>query len=467
MMAAEVEAQKRKEPEPSTDAAKPAEVKEAAKTEEGKPEETPAAESPSKKLKQTPPESAAAEAKPEEAKAAEPPSKKLKSTPPDSAAVRKQVEYYLSDENLKGDAFFHEKISANGEGWLSLQLILSCNKMKAMKATIDDVVKALEGSKLELKDGNAVRRPGNAPLPKLEARPQHAKKSSIHAHDGGVVAVAKSVPEDVPWVQVKAKLKEKLPEKVNIWFCSEVNDKRECVVSVAPFEGDVKFFEELQLDFDGKIVKAEVAQGDVLRAALKLLPKHTQARREKCAKQRQKDRNRPIVVGSTRFINVAALRGRVREILNSRSDGDQLKQDGTDYKLITALLAYHPKGAEKSAGLKGIKVAKSEKGDGSNRCFYIIKESGEEDFSAKKCLDAIEANPPYLDAEKEKPVVAAASAASAPAAPAAAPAAAAPAADSASAPAAAAPAAEAPAVEASKPSEPAKTEEEAKPAEKS
>jgi len=331
-----------------------------------------------------------------------------------------------------------------------LSLILSCNKMKAMKSTMDDVVKALEGSKLELKDGN-VRRPGNAPLPKLEGKPQHAKKSSIHAHDGGVVALVKSVPADIPWVQVKEKMKEKLPEKVNVWFCSEVSDKRECVVSVAPFEGDLKFFEELQLDFDGKVAKAEIANGDVLKAALKLLPKHTQGKREKCAKQRQKDRNRPIVVGSTRFINVAALRGRVREILNSRSDGDQLKPDGTDYKLVTALLTYHPKGAEKSGGLKGIKVAKSTKGDGSNRCFYIVKESGEEeDFSAKKCLDAIEQNPPYVDAEKDKPVVASPAAASASAAPAAAPAA-----------AAAAPAAD------PKPSEPAKTGEEAKPAEKS
>jgi len=433
-MAAEGEAQKRKEPEPSTDEAKPAEAKEAAKTEDAKPEET---------------------------KVAEPPSKKLKQTPPDSAAVQKQVEYYMSDENLKGDQFFHEKISGNGEGWLPLNLILSCNKMKAMKATLEDVVKALEGSKLELKDGVSVRRPGNAPLPKLEARPQHAKKSSIHAHDGGVVAVVKAVPEDVPWVQVKEKVKAKLPEKVNIWFCSEVNDKRECVVSCAPFEGDLKFFEELQLDFDGKIVKAEVANGDVLKAALKLLPKHTQGRREKCAKQRQKDRNRPIVVGSTRFINVAALRGRVREILNSRSDGDQLKPDGTDYKLIMALLSYHPKGADKSAGLKGIKVAKSEKGDGSNRCFYIIKESGEdEDFSAKKCLDAIEANPPYVDAEKEKPAAAAGSTASEKEKPVAA------AGSAASATAESASAAAAPAADDPKPSEPAESGE-AKPAQKS
>lgn len=447
MMAAEGEKEAAKTEEAKPEEAKPAE----AKPEEAKADEAKGDEPPAKKLKTDEPKTEEAKPK-EDAKAAEPPSKKLKQTPPDAAVVRKQVEYYMSDENLKGDQFFHEKISANAEGWLPLSLILSCNKMKAMKATLEDVIKALEGSKLELKDTAFVRRPANAPLPKLEARQQHPKKSSIHAHDGGVIAVVKAVPEDVPWVQVKEKVKEKLPEKVNIWFCSEVNDKRECIVSCAPFEGDVKFFEELQLDFDGKSVKTEIANGDVLKAALKLLPKHTQGKREKCAKQRQKDRNRPIVVGSTRFINVAALRGRVREILNSRSDGDQLKPDGTDYKLIVALLSYHPKGSEKSSGLKGIKVAKSTKGDGSNRCFYIIKESGEEDFSAKKCLDAIEQNPPYVDADKP----AAAAAAAAPSAAAAAPA----------APAAAAPAA-APAAEESKPSEPAKTGEEAKPAEKS
>jgi len=28
------------------------------------------------------------------------------------------VEYYLSDENLKYDKFFHEKIAENKDGWL-------------------------------------------------------------------------------------------------------------------------------------------------------------------------------------------------------------------------------------------------------------------------------------------------------------------------------------------------------------
>merc|ERR1711879_791403 len=116
---------------------------------------------------------------------------------------------------------------------------------------------------------------------------------------------------------------------------------------------------------------------------------------------RQKERNRPILLGTQRFVGVPALRGRVKEILNSRSDGEQLKPDGSDFKLIKGLLEFHPKGAEKSRGMKGIKVAQSTQGE--NRCFFMIKEDGSsEDFSAIKCLNAIEANPPYVKSEAGK-----------------------------------------------------------------
>merc|ERR1712125_105778 len=77
--------------------------------------------------------------------------------------------------------------------------------------------------------------------------------------------------------------------------------------------------------------------------------------------------------------------------------------DGSDFKLVKALLEFHPKGAQKGEGLVGLKVDKSTQGE--NRCFFMVKADGAaEDFSAKKCLDALEANPPYAkaDAPKEK-----------------------------------------------------------------
>lgn len=349
---------------------------------------------------------AAAEApKTEGAPAAEEPdAKRLKPTPhPDPAAVRKQVEYYMSDENLRFDKFFHEKITEHADGWLEMALILSCNKMKAMRATKDDVTSALKDSKLELKeDGSAVRRPANAQLPKLEARPQHVKKTPAHAHDGGAIVVFKDVPAEQSWQQIKEKLRAKLPQKVGLWFVSEINDKSTCTVVTAPFENDLKFFQDLSMEVGGATIKAEVAMGEVLQAALKILPKHIREKREKESRKKQKERNKPIIIGTQKFVSVAALRGRVKEILNSRSDGENLKPDGTDFKLVKALLEYHPKGAEKSNGMVGIKVGKSTLGD--SRCFHMVREDGsEEDFSAKKCLDAVEMNPPYVpDPTKDK-----------------------------------------------------------------
>merc|ERR1712079_836701 len=182
---------------------------------------------------------------------------------------------------------------------------------------------------------------------------------------------------------------------VQLWFVSEVNDKNQCIVATSPFDGDQKFFEELSLEVGGATLKSEVCQGDLLHQSLKLIPKHVRDKRERESRKRQKERNRPIILGTQRFLNVPALRGRVKEILNSRSDGEQLKPDGSDFKLIKSLLEFHPTGPEKSKGLVGIKVAKSIQGE--SRCFFMIKEGGvEEDFSAKKCLDAVELNPPYV-----------------------------------------------------------------------
>ena len=327
-------------------------------------------------------------------------SKRLKPTPPDAAVVRKQVEYYMSDENLKYDKFFHEKIAGEKDGWLDLTLILQCNKMKTMRATKEDVVAALKHSKIEInEDSSALRRPGNAALPKLEARPTHQKKNSIHAHDGGVVTMFKGIPEEQQWAQVKAAVQEKLPPKVSLWHVGQVNDKNECNMVCAPFDGDMTFFEQLSIELAGSTLKCEVCFGDALQKALKDMPKHIRDKRERESRKRQKERNRPIKLGTCHFNNVSMLRGRVKEILNSRTDGEQLKSEGSDFKLIKALLEFHPSPG-KSKGLTGIKVAKSQQGD--SRCFYMIREDGsEEDFSAKKCLDAVEQNPPYVQPEEK------------------------------------------------------------------
>jgi hypothetical protein len=84
--------------------------------------------------------------------------------------LKVQIEYYLSDENLQKDKFFHEKISNDPEGYLDIDHIMNCNKIKALNVTKDDVVSAVKHSnELELDNSNTkIKRKGNKHLPLLK-----------------------------------------------------------------------------------------------------------------------------------------------------------------------------------------------------------------------------------------------------------------------------------------------------------
>merc|ERR1712224_374721 len=183
-------------------------------------------------------------------------------------------------------------------------------------------------------------------------------------------------------------------------FASSVSEKNQCVLAVTPFEGDLAFLDKLEFDVGGMKLKTEICYGDLLQQSLKILPKNIRERREKQARARQKERQRPILLANQRFANVGAVRGRIKTILSSRSDGEKLNKEGSDYKLVHAVLMFHPRYEEKTKGMTDIKIDKSEQGD--SRCFWVVKGDSCEDFSANKCLNAIEQNPPYVQEEKKK-----------------------------------------------------------------
>lgn len=96
------------------------------------------------------------------------PSEKKQKTTCNMEALKKQVEYYLSDANLKHDKFFHTKISENAESWLSISHILACNKTKALTTLVSDVAESVKmSSDVEVNEAaDAIRRKN--PLPEFE-----------------------------------------------------------------------------------------------------------------------------------------------------------------------------------------------------------------------------------------------------------------------------------------------------------
>ncbi len=75
--------------------------------------------------------------------------------------IQKQIEYYLSDKNLQHDPYFFEKIKL--DSFVTVESILSCNNIKKLEATKEDVVKALEDSDLleMTNENNGIKRKSN------------------------------------------------------------------------------------------------------------------------------------------------------------------------------------------------------------------------------------------------------------------------------------------------------------------
>ena len=92
--------------------------------------------------------------------------------------IKEQIEYYLSDKNLEHDSFFHQKISENSNGYLDLELLLKCNKIKNAGWTLDEIKEGIKlSNNIELdKDEKKVRRKDNKPLPELVLLAKKRKK---------------------------------------------------------------------------------------------------------------------------------------------------------------------------------------------------------------------------------------------------------------------------------------------------
>ena len=92
--------------------------------------------------------------------------------------IKEQIEYYLSDKNLQNDSFFHNKISEDPNGYLDLDLLLKCNKIKNAGWTIDEIKEGIKLSEeIELdKEEKKVRRKDNKALPELVLLNKKRKK---------------------------------------------------------------------------------------------------------------------------------------------------------------------------------------------------------------------------------------------------------------------------------------------------
>ena len=134
-------------------------------------------------------------------------------------SIKEQVEHYLSDENLKKDSFFHNKISENQNGYLDLDFLLKCNKIKKAGWSKEDLIEGIKLSEvIELDDTNdKVRRKDNKPLPELVLLTQKRTKPEKEEKEEEKEEVKKEeIKEEKKEEKEEVKKEEKEEEKEEV-----------------------------------------------------------------------------------------------------------------------------------------------------------------------------------------------------------------------------------------------------------
>ena len=334
--------------------------------------------------------------------------------------IKTQIEYYLGDENLKRDDFFHKLISADANGYLDLDIILKCNKIKKKGWTKDDLIKGIDLSTfVELdKTKQKVRRKDNLKLPELtllnkkrkkedkkeeekEEKKENKKKREIETkkYEQKDITIFKITSDDitsVSWKTIFAEFKNLNPE-LNVDY-GRFKDKQGHIGVILK---DGQTLDNINLtkefEIEGKKFNVQNCEGEDLINFWKEHGSHY----EYCINQRQKHKktkeNRElkkkkylddkISLGGKEYNNIDLVKNETKNILNKYKDGEKLENE--DKNFILDLLKYHHNHDEKIKNMDYIMVDRNEKFQFS-RCFFIVDKNGNKtDFSSKKCIENI------------------------------------------------------------------------------
>ncbi|PFH35569.1 hypothetical protein BESB_052200 [Besnoitia besnoiti] len=367
--------------------------------------------------------------------------------------IKRQIEYYLSDESLTYDAFFQGKMreaAQQGKGEaLDVRFVLSSPRIKSLNLTKAEILAAIADSKLvkvkEDADGTTwllreaslpelqerVRSEGGAERSRREDGCRAPQGLGKDPHAAGVFLKLCGLPESVQqWQEVKDAIKEHLPGEVFVKFVSKVEEAtvasgektRRCWIYLAPFENDRENLEKAQpikIPLGGAHAEASVLADHEVRLCIQDLPPRIRTAREKDLQTlRRQLAALPLSLGGVPFKSVEHLRTCVAEFLKKTPVDQALKPNSAAEKAVKSLLDFHPKAYVKKGGrdkeVVGIKVGLHDKLDSQTgertKCFFVVRkkkgaaesdEAEEEDFSVSKCISELAKDPP-CDAEELK-----------------------------------------------------------------
>jgi len=140
------------------------------------------------------------------------------------AQIVKQVEYYFSDANLKRDIFFQKEIQKDPEGYIAMEVLLRCNKLKQLTDDAKVVADALKASVAVVinEDSTKVKKQGDVPTLDEAVAARASQRNGPEAVDLEALIKAKAdaavkdrivyavsgLPAGCRWTDIKDALKE-------------------------------------------------------------------------------------------------------------------------------------------------------------------------------------------------------------------------------------------------------------------
>ena len=270
--------------------------------------------------------------------------------------IKKQIEYYLSDLNLEKDEFFHKIIKEEKEGYLDLEYIMQCNKVKKAGWDKNMIIESIKDSdQIELNpDKTKIRRIGNKPLPELNEKILLNKKRNREKKEdkiSPIILIFKSDKDnELKWQDIEAKYKALNPTISVLYTRFKTNEGHFGIIPTGANSKNEEKKDEInfvkEFDLDGVKFSVKLCEGKDLEKFMEENQSHldlivNKERNKKIKKKNKTNLETPIKLGEEEFNDIAKIKEKIRKMI-SRVKDDLIILDDKEIKFIKDLVKFHP-----------------------------------------------------------------------------------------------------------------------------
>ena len=320
--------------------------------------------------------------------------------------IKRQIEYYLSDLNLETDEFFHKIISNEKEGYIDLEYIMQCNKVKKAGWDKNMIIESIKDSdQVELNpEKTKIRRKGNKPLPELNETKLLNKKRHREKKENKITPIILIFTSDkdteLKWQDIEAKYKSLNPTLSVIYTRFKTNEGH---FGIIPSGANLKNKNEKdkvnytkEFNINGIKFSVKLCEGKELEKFMEENQSHLDLCVNKERDKKLKKKNKTILkslvkLGEEEFNDIAKIKEKIRKMISQVKD-ELIILDEKDIKFIKDLVKFHPDKEinEKVNNIPYIGIGKIDPHQ-YTKAFFGLNDKKEKifDFFVNKCPEKI------------------------------------------------------------------------------